>query len=162
MKNSKETKEKGRTGKEGVWGVFESEIGMWCVCEKKWRIHASPCKAKPSVEDLKEKDPLLSAFRDSQPDRVDSLLNDDETPTKGSTSKISEEVHETNDDSMRIAHYSARKHKKVDKNLKCVAKDCPHTFPFVKELNNYLKTVHLDIKFKCQCCRKVYESHNSC
>ena len=72
-------------------------------------------KAKPSPADLKKKDPLLVAFKDIRPDEVDSLLADDTTPTKETSSKILEEIHETNDGSMKIAHYGARK---------CVAPDC--------------------------------------
>ena len=39
-------------------------------------------KAKPTVDDLKEKDLLHQAFKDVRPDEVDSLLQDDEAPTK--------------------------------------------------------------------------------
>ena len=121
----------------------------------------SPRKAKPNVEDLKEKDPLLEAFKDVRPDEVDSLLHDDEAPTKGSTSKISEEKHETNDGTITFAKYGARKHKKIDKHLKCVASDCEEVFPYVKELNHHLKSKHPHIKFKCKYCPKVYDCYNS-
>ena len=84
------------------------------------------------------------AFKDTRPDEVDLLLHDDTVPTKESSSKISEEVHETNDDSMKIAHYGARKHKKVDIHLKCVAPDCSEVFIFVKNLNHHLRTEHPD------------------
>ena len=121
----------------------------------------SPRKAKPTLDDLKEKDPLLQAFKDVRPDEVDSLLQDDETPTKESTSKISEEKHKTNDGTITFAKYGARKHKKIDKHLKCVASDCSEVFPYMKELNHHLKSKHPDIKFKCKYCPKVYDCYNS-
>ena len=121
----------------------------------------SPRKAKPNIEDLKEKDPLLQAFKDTRPNEVDSLLQDDVTPTKASTSKISEEKHETNDGAITFAQYGARKHKKIDKHLKCPDSECPDVFPYVKELNHHLKTKHPDIKFKCKYCPKVYDCYNS-
>ena len=92
---------------------------------------------------------------------MDLLLNDDETPTKQSTNKISEEKHETHDGAITFVKYSARKHKKIDKHLKCVALDCSEVFPYVKELNHHLKSAHPDIKFKCKYCPKVYDCYNS-
>ena len=120
----------------------------------------SPRKAKPTGS-LQEKDPLLAAFKDIKPDEVDSILKDDDAPTKESTSLISEETHVTSHGSMKVVRYGCVKHKKVDKKLKCCVEACTEIFPFVKELNGHMKEVHPDVKFHCKYCPKMYDSHNA-
>ena len=114
-------------------------------------------KAKPI--ELMEKDPILDHVACEQPDQVDLLTENDKS--KG-LSKISETEHETSDGKLKCTGYGLKKPKKQEKKLKCPDTDCDQIFPYVKNLNDHMKEVHPDMKFKCQHCPHMCETHNAC
>ena len=116
-------------------------------------------KAKPI--ELKEKDPILDHVSHEQPDQVDLLTEKDEPITSKGSSKISETEHETSDGKLKCTQYGLKKPKKQEKKLKCPDSNCDKIFPYVKNLNDHMKEVHPDMKFKCQYCPQMYETHNA-
>ena len=95
------------------------------------------------------------------PDEVDLLTqNDNKSKSRGS-SKISETEHETSDGKLKCTGYGLKKPKKQEKKLKCLDTNCDQIFPYVKSLNHHMKEVHPDMKFKCQYCPRMYETHNA-
>ena len=96
-----------------------------------------------------------------QPDQVDLLTERDEPITSKGSSKISETEHETSNGKLRCTRYGLKKPKKQEKKLKCLDTSCDKIFPYVKNLNDHMKEVHPDMKFKCQYCPRMYETHSA-
>ena len=116
-------------------------------------------KAKPF--ELKEKDPILDHVSREQPDQVELPTEKDEAITSKGSSKISKTGHETSDGKLRCTRYGLKKSKKQEKKLKYPDTNCDKIFPYVKNLNDHMKEVHPDMKFKCQYCPWMYETHNA-
>ena len=116
-------------------------------------------KAKPT--ELKEQNPILDHVAHENPDEVDLLTeNDNKSKSRGS-SKISETKHETSDGKLKCTGYGFKKPKKQEKKLKCPDTNCDQIFPYVKSLSHHMKEVQPDMKFKCQYCPHMYETHNA-
>ena len=115
-------------------------------------------KAKPT--ELKEKDPILDHVAHVQPDQVDLLTEKESDNKSRGSSKISETKHETTDGKLKYTGNDLKKPKKQEKKLKCPDTACDQVFPYVKDLNSHIKHSHPDLKFKCEYCPWMYETHN--
>ena len=115
------------------------------------------CGAKP--KNLKEKDPILNAFKDVQnEEELKTLLepSDDESNKK---SIAVEETIDTNDGAMLVKSYGLKRNNKTDRNFKCQEVNCLEVKKTQGELNKHLQFDH-KISFKCFVCDRMYDTTN--
>ena len=115
------------------------------------------CGAKP--KNLKEKDPILDAFKDVQnEEELKTLLepSDDESNKK---SIAVEETIDTNDGAMLVKSYGLKRNNKTDRNFKCQEVNCLEVKKTQGELNKHLQFDH-KISFKCFVCDRMYDTAN--
>ena len=113
--------------------------------------------AKP--KNLKEQDPILSAFKDVQNEEdLKTLLepSDDENNKK---STAVEETIDTNDGAMVVKSYGLKRNNKADRNFKCQEVNCSEVKKTQGELNKHLQFDH-KITFKCFVCDRMYNTAN--
>ena len=115
-----------------------------------------PRQAKPS--NLTEPDPLLKSL---DKDKVDSILEDDK-PKRHVSSKYSEKHFKTSDGGIQIEGYGIPVREKKVRDFSCPKDGCDKVAHKVKELNEHIRNVHSDYKFKCEHCPKMYTTIQQC
>ena len=110
--------------------------------------------AKPT--DLKEKDPILDAFKDVQnEDELKTLL----APDDNTKSIAQKETIETDDGSMLLKSYGLKRTNKKNRNFACQEEGCAEVKKTQGELNRHLQFDH-KLTFKCYVCDRLYDTAN--
>ena len=114
--------------------------------------------AAPLKGELKEKDPLLEAFKDTSPDDLQELVNDDKQ-TKEKSSLVKEDKVDTKDGTICIKEYGVKRLTKKERNFAC--KNCDKNFRSQAKLNKHNKEDHPDAKMVCEVCKKQFSTYNA-
>ena len=112
-------------------------------------------KAKPG--ELKEKDPILEAFRNVQSQEDLEILLADYNKKKLGTSKVSETEIKTQNGSVNVKEYGLLKSPiRKDRSLGCTEYDVKKTT--IAELTKHIKETHPGFKYKCSQCERLFDT----
>ena len=113
--------------------------------------------AKPS--ELKEKDPILEAFRNVQSHEDLEVLLVDYTKKKHDSSKVSETDIKTQNGTVNVKQYGLLKSPlQKDRSLGCSECDVKKTT--IAELTKHIKEAHPGFKYKCSQCERLFDTYN--